>query len=400
LGRDGAHNPVQWDFVPTICYFDAFSGIAGDMLVGALADAGADQGAITEAIDSLQIGATVSFEKVKRTGIGATKFKVAVAETKAHRHLTPILRMIENGKLTDRAKKMASDIFRRLGEAEATVHQVPIEKVHFHEVGAADSIADIVGTAVALDLLGVDTVMASPLNVGSGTVKTEHGLLPVPAPATARLLEGVPVYSRGPELELTTPTGAAVAVTLATRFGVIPPMKIRATGYGAGDHEFPGQANVLRAMIGEPTGAEESTTVSVIEANIDDLNPQVLAWASERLAEAGALDVSLQPLQMKKGRPGMLLRAVAKPEDRERMAQIVFAETSTLGVRIYSAERRVQARTFTEVETPHGKVKIKVSSEGSYAPEYEDCRALAAQTGVPLKQILAEANYAYLKLTR
>jgi uncharacterized protein (TIGR00299 family) protein len=224
--------------------------------------------------------------------------------------------------------------------------------------------------------------------------------LPVPAPATALLLTGVPVYARGPALELTTPTGAAVAVTLATRFGVLPPMKLTATGYGAGDHEFPDHANVLRVILGELTAADEALSVCVIEANIDDLNPQVLAYTTERLVEFGALDVSLQPVQMKKGRAGTLLRAVAKPEHREAIAQLIFAETSTLGVRIYPAERRVQPRTFTEVETPHGKVRIKVSSEGSYAPEYEDCRRLATQTGVALKHIIAEANYAYLKLTR
>jgi uncharacterized protein (TIGR00299 family) protein len=370
------------------------------MLVGALADAGADQAAITDAIASLDAGAVVSFEKVKRSGIGATKYRVAVQETKTHRHLSPIIKMIERANLAEPAKHAAIRVFRKLGEAEAQVHQVPLEKVHFHEVGAADSIADIVGTAVALDLLEVETLICSPLNVGSGTVRTEHGLLPVPAPATALLLTGVPVYARGPALELTTPTGAAVAVTLATRFGVLPPMKLKAMGYGAGDHEFPDHANVLRVILGELTGADEALSVCVIEANIDDLNPQVLAYTTERLVEFGALDVSLQPVQMKKGRAGTLLRAVAKPEHREAIAQLIFAETSTLGVRIYPAERRVQARTFTEVETPHGKVRIKVSSEGSYAPEYEDCRRLATQTGVALKHIIAEANFAYLKLTR
>src|SRR4051794_8310973 len=241
------------------------------MLVGALADAGADQAAITDAIASLDAGAVVSFEKVKRSGIGATKYRVAVQETKTHRHLSPIIKMIERANLAEPAKRTAIRVFRKLGEAEAQVHQVPLEKVHFHEVGAADSIADIVGTAVALDLLEVETVVCSPLNVGSGTVRTEHGFLPVPAPATALLLTGVPVYARGPALELTTPTGAAVAVTLATRFGVLPPMKISAMGYGAGDHEFPDHANVLRVILGEPTGADEALSVCVIEANIDDL---------------------------------------------------------------------------------------------------------------------------------
>jgi uncharacterized protein (TIGR00299 family) protein len=386
--------------VPLTCYLDAFSGISGDMLVGALADAGAETAAIAAAVASLEAGAAVSFEKVKRAGIGATKYHVAVEETHAHRHLSHIVKMIEKGALTPRARETAVAVFRRLGEAEAQVHQVPIEKVHFHEVGAADSIADIAGAAVAFDLLDVDTVVCSAVNVGSGTVKTEHGLLPVPAPATAALLSGAPVYARGPEMELTTPTGAAIAVTLSKRFGVLPPMKIARTGFGAGTADFPSQANVLRVILGEPTGADEALAVAVIEANIDDLNPQVLAFAMEKLLEFGALDVTLQPILMKKGRSGHLLRVIAKPEHREALAQIVFSETSTFGLRLYSAERRVQARSWKEVETQYGKVRVKVSSEGHYAPEYEDCRKLALATGIALKHIIAEANFAYLNETR
>ena len=370
------------------------------MLVGALADAGADPNAIVDAIDSLETGATVSFEKVKRCGIAATKYHVQVEEQHAHRHLSHIIKLIERAAISERAKRDAVAVFRRLGEAEADVHRVPIEKVHFHEVGAADSIADIVGACVALDGLGVDTLVCSPLNLGSGTVKAEHGVLPVPAPATARLLVNAPVYSRGPAVELTTPTGAAVAATLAASFGVLPPMKISGTGYGAGGHDFPEQANVLRVILGEPTGVDEALAVSVIEANIDDLNPQVLAYATERLLASGALDVTVTPLLMKKGRPGHLLCVIARPEDREALAQLVFAETSTFGLRVYPAERRVEARTFAEVETPHGKVRIKVAGGGGYAPEYEDCRKLALESGVALKHIIAEANYAYLNRSR
>jgi len=366
------------------------------MLVGALADAGADPEAITSAINSLDSGAVISFEKVKRGGIGATKFHVAAGESHVHRHLSHIVKMIEKGELSSRARRNAIAIFRRLGEAEAAVHQTPIEKVHFHEVGASDSIADIVGAAVAFDVLDVDTVVCSPLNVGSGTVKTQHGILPVPAPATALLLVNAPVYSRGPAAELTTPTGAAVAATLAERFGVLPPMKVLRTGYGAGTHEFPEQANVLRVIIGEPTGALEALQVAVLEANIDDMSPQVVAYATERLFEFGALDVMLSPCFMKKGRPGYLLRVIAKPEDREALAQVIFSETSTLGLRIYAAERRVLPRTITEVDTPYGKVRVKVSGEGGYAPEYEDCKRLAVASGVALKHIIAEANLAYL----
>ncbi len=382
-----------------ICYLDAFSGISGDMLVGALADAGADTAAITDALRSLHSGASVSFEKVKRCGIAASKFHVHVDEPQKHRHLSGILKMIESAILPDRVKQNASAVFRRLGEAEAAVHQVPVEKVHFHEVGAVDSIADIVGACLGMELLGAEGVYSSPLNLGSGTVKADHGVMPVPAPATAALVTGKPVYSRGPAVELTTPTGAAVAVTLAREFGAMPPMKIAAIGYGAGGHDFPDQANVLRVLVGETTAASEATTVAVIEANIDDSSPQVLGYAVERLLDAGALDATLQPLEMKKGRPGTLLRVIARPEQRAALAEIIFRETSTLGVRTYSAERLVQARHWKEVETPHGKVRIKVS-DTSFAPEYEDCRALARATGTALKDIIAEANFAYLKNNR
>ena len=383
-----------------LCYLDAFSGISGDMLVGALADAGADPAAIIDALASLETGAAISFDKVKRCAISATKFHVAAAETHASRHLAHILKMIEKASLPDRAKANAAAVFQRLGEAEAAVHQVPVERIHFHEVGAADSIADIVGACLGLELLGVTSIVSSPLNVGSGTAQTMHGLLPVPAPATAALLRGKPIYSQGPAVELTTPTGAALAVTLAGGFGVLPPVKIQSIGYGAGGHDFPDRANVLRVILGEESGAEEATTISVLEANIDDISPQILAYAMDRLLEKGALDVTLQPLEMKKGRSGTLLRVLARPEDRERMAQLIFAETSTLGLRTYTAERRVQARHWADVETPHGKVRMKVSGEGAYAPEYEDCRRLALESGVPLKEVIAAANFAYLKNSR
>lgn len=370
------------------------------MLVGALADAGADIPSLCTALDSLGAEANLRFEQVKRCGIAATKFRVDAVETRKHRHLPHILKMIDAAALPDRVKQNASAVFQRLGEAEASVHQIPIEKVHFHEVGAVDSIIDIVGACMAFDLLGVDTIVSSPLNLGSGTVNTEHGLLPVPAPATAALVSGKPVYSRGPAMELTTPTGAAVVTTLAKDFGAMPPMRIEAGGYGAGSRDFPDQPNVLRVLLGEGSGAEEATTITVIEANIDDLSPQILGYAMERLLDSGALDATLQPIEMKKGRPGTLLRVLAKPEDRDRLAQIIFAETSTLGLRMYSAERRVQARTWVDVNTPHGTVRMKVSGEGAYAPEYEDCRRLAIATGAPLKQIIAEANFEYLKVYR
>jgi uncharacterized protein (TIGR00299 family) protein len=382
-----------------ICYLDAFSGISGDMLVGALVDAGADSAAISDALRSLAAGASVSFEKVKRCGIAASKFHVRVGEPAKHRHLSGILNMIDGASLPERVKQNATAVFQRLGAAEAAVHQTSIEKVHFHEVGAVDSIADIVGACLGFELLGITAIHCSPLNLGSGTVKGEHGVMPVPAPATAALVAGKPVYARGPAVELTTPTGAAVAVTLARDFGALPPMKIASVGYGAGDRDFAEHANVLRIFVGEPSGAAEATTVAVIEANIDDASPQVLGYAVERLLEAGALDATLEPLEMKKGRPGSLLRVISTPEQRMVLSDIIFRETTTLGLRIYTAERVVKARQWIEVETPHGKVRMKVS-ENSFAPEYEDCRALARATGVALKDIIAQANFAYLKNSR
>lgn len=383
-----------------ICYLDAFSGISGDMTVGALIDAGADSRALMGALDSLGTGAKFQVEKTRRQGIAASKFHVTGGDSKSPRHLKDILKLIGKSATSERVKQNAAAVFQRLGEAEAKVHGIPLAKVHFHEVGAVDSICDIVGACAGFDLLGVDTIYSSPLNVGSGTVVTEHGVLPVPAPATAELLAGKPVYARGPSLELTTPTGAAIAATLAAEFGPLPPMRITATGYGAGDKDFPEHANVLRVLLGESSEARESTTVAVLEANIDDSSPQVLGYAMERLLEAGALDVTLESVLMKKNRAGTLVRVIAKPEDRETLAKVIFDETSTLGLRIYSAERRVKARHSLEVETPHGKVRIKIAENGSFAPEYEDCRKLARASGVPLKQILAEANLAYLKNTR
>jgi uncharacterized protein (TIGR00299 family) protein len=382
-----------------LCYLDAFSGISGDMTVGALLDAGAPSDALLAALHSLDTGAWFEVEKTVRGGVTASKFRVHVGDQPVqHRHLSHILEMIAKAPLSPRAQAAASAVFLRLGEAEAGVHGVPVEKVHFHEVGAVDSIADIVGACVALDLLDISEVHASAINVGSGTVQTEHGLLPVPAPATASLLAGKPIYSRGPEVELTTPTGAALAVTLASSFGPLPAMRISSIGHGAGDRDFKQHANVLRVLIGERTDdVPEATLISVIEANIDDSSPQVLGYALEKLMEAGALDAALSPLQMKKNRPGSLLRVIAKPEDQERLAQIIFAETSTLGLRIYAAERRVEARRLVEAATPSGTLRGKVSAQGAFAPEYDDCKAIAQRTGTPLPRVLAAAHEAYLK---
>jgi uncharacterized protein (TIGR00299 family) protein len=380
-----------------IGYWDAFSGISGDMSIGSLLDAGASFEDLREGLVSLNTGATFRCERTKRKGIAAAKFHVDFEPQHKHRHLHHILDMISKSALPEAVKKNASAVFQRLGEAEAAVHGMSIEKVHFHEVGAVDSICDIAGCCHGLHLLGVEELHCSAVNVGSGTVNTEHGTLPVPTPATARLLVGKPVYSAGPTMELTTPTGAALAVTLAKEFGTMPPMRIRSTGYGAGDKDFPMQANVLRFTLGERSMASESTTVAVLEANIDDSSPQVIGYAMDKLFAAGALDVTIQPLLMKKNRQGSLLRVIATLEAQESMAKIMFEETSTLGLRVTHAERRVQARRIVEVETPHGKVRVKVSETGAFAPEFDDCRKLAESTGIPLREIVLSVNQAYLK---
>ncbi len=366
------------------------------MLVGAFADAGADQSAISTALASLATGGSVTWDRVLRRGISATKFRVSVDEPQKHRHLSGILKMIHAADLPDAVKTRSEQVFRVLAEAESTVHGTPIEKVHFHEVGAVDSICDIVGACLALHLLDVDHLHCSPINVGSGTVNTEHGILPVPAPATALLLRDRPIYSRGPAMELTTPTGAAFVTALAESFGPMPPLRIRSLGYGAGDRDFKENANVVRVMVGHPIAAPENTTVAVVEANIDDASPQVIGYACEKLLDAGALDVTVLPAQMKKNRPGVILQVIAAPEKREELVAIIFRETTTLGVRFHSSERRIQPREWVEVTTKYGPVRIKAGADG-YAPEYEDARRVAIVAGVPLKNVLAEANHEYLK---
>ena len=378
-----------------IAYFDAFSGIAGDMTVAALIDAGADAQALTEGLDSLGTAATFAVERTKRAGIAGTRFIVDAPAVSEHRHLHHIDRIIDGSGLPGQTKERAKKVFLKLGEAEASVHGIDLARVHFHEVGAVDSICDIVGACYGLDLLGIDRVYMSEVNVGSGTVKCDHGLMPVPAPATAKLLAGQPTYAAGPTVELTTPTGAAFAVALAESFGRMPAMKVDRIGFGAGTKDFPGHANLLRVMVGDASAAVEAATVTVIEANIDDTTPQVLGYTMDRLFEEGALDVALQPLQMKKNRQGTLLRVIAKPEDQEKLAQLILAETTSLGVRMYSAQRRVLERRIVPVLTPYGEVRMKVSEEGSASPEYDDCQKLARERRVPLKDVIAAAQFAY-----
>ena len=319
------------------------------------------------------------------------------------RGLKEIRAIIAKAAISSTAKATAIRIFEALGAAEAEIHNISIEDVHFHEVGAVDAIVDIVCAAVGAEALGVDEWVCSPLNVGGGTVKCAHGTLPVPAPATLKLLADAPVYSSGPQVELVTPTGAAIVKTLAARFASFPAMKVEQSGYGAGSRDFPDHPNVLRLTIGEAAGAAATLadSITVLEANLDDLSPQVLAYAMERLLAEGALDVFSAPVQMKKNRPGALLTVLSKPEDAERLTKLIFAETTTLGVRRREEQRQTLSRRWESVQTNWGPVRIKIASMNgtisNYAPEYEDCRALAEAHHVPLKTVMEEAMQKYLQ---
>ena len=381
-----------------VCYLDCFSGIAGDMLLGALVDAGLGIDALQAEIAKLGIdGLTVDAEPVKRGGLAGTKVDVRAAHDHSHRSLSTIERIIGDSALDERVKDDSLRVFRRLGQVEAAMHAIPLERVHFHEVGAWDSIADVVGGCAGLAALGIERVFCSAINVGSGTVEAAHGSMPVPAPATARLVEGVPVYSDGPRAELTTPTGAALAVTLSSDFGPPPPMRIATSGYGAGTANFPGRANLLRILIGEAEQADSPLEqVRVLEASIDDMTPEMAGYAMERLLEAGALDVTLAPVYMKKNRPGFLLTVLSTPDDRARLGEMILAETSTIGIREAPAQRRTLPRSWRSVSTPYGAVRVKVSGpaggRSKFAPEYEDCRRLAREHGVPFNAVWEQAS--------
>jgi uncharacterized protein (TIGR00299 family) protein len=444
-----------------IAYLDCFSGISGDMFLGALVDTGVPAELLEKTVQRLGVGGRLEISRVNRSGISATKVDVyshgekdlpreefeksRSQESKsgsresgvrsqhrvgaehrsaldggeprphtsnsdtghAHSHgrgLKEIREIIRAAKgISETAKGTAIAIFENLGASEAKIHHVPVESVHFHEVGAVDALVDICCAAVGAEALQIEEWVCSPLNVGSGTVVCAHGTLPIPAPATLEILKDAPVYSSGPQKELVTPTGAAIAKTLAKRFAAFPSMKVKATGYGAGTRDFPGYPNVLRLTVGESgaeahAGAEEA--IAVLEASIDDLNPQVFGYVMDRALTEGALDAFGTPLQMKKNRPGMLLTVLAKPNDAERLAKLIFAETSTLGVRIRQEQRRALGRRWVSVQTRWGEVRMKVASlNGSitnYAPEYEDCRKIAGEQHLPLKSVMQEAIRVYL----
>ena len=434
-----------------ILYLDCFSGASGDMIAGALLDAGVPFEVLQESVESLGLdGVRVRSERVDRSGIGAAKFRVTVdgepadaqaegghghAQDRArgdehvhthghehghthgcdhtlghghlddhrgrhHRGLTEITGIVVRSSLSPAGRERATRLFRRLAEVEAGIHQVPVETVHLHEVGAVDSIVDVVAAVRALEWLAPDRVVASPLNVGSGTVRCEHGELPVPAPATAELLLGVPTYAQGPPAELVTPTGALLVTEYAGAYGPAPPMRVERIGYGAGDRNPMGRPNVLRALVGEGTGTGAFERVVVLECQIDDMNPQLYGVLMDRLAAAGALDVFYAPIQMKKNRPGTLVTVVAPPGRREALSDILFRESTTIGLRVTETERERLDREAVAVETPIGSVRIKVARRDgairNAAPEFEDCARLAAERRLSIKEVQAIAVKAWL----
>ena len=391
------------NLVTKLAYFDCFSGISGDMTLGALVDAGCDLQLLRAYLAGLQVsGWAISAEKVWKNGVSATFVRVLTEDQSKHRSLSAILEILEASNLSDTVKENATAIFRRLGEAEASVHGVPPGRIHFHEVGAVDAIVDIVGACIGFETLGIQRFACSPLNVGGGTAKMAHGILPVPAPATAKLLQGKPTYANGVQKELVTPTGAAIVSTLCDTFGPQPPMSVSAIGYGAGSADLDGQPNVVRIMLGESTekvvpGFDEE--ISIVEANLDDMNPQIYGYFLEKALGAGALDVYTTPVQMKKNRPGTLLTLLCKPQDASALISLIFAETTTFGVRSYAAQRRTLPRESVSVHTKFGDVRIKLSRINGHirrvAPEFEDCRKLATEKNVPLHQVIDEAVRAF-----
>ena len=384
-------------------YFDCFAGISGDMTLGALVGAGADERELLEQITLLGVeGYEISFEKVDRSGISATRAVVRAEERQRHRHLSDILRIIGASRLGGSVKSRASEIFTRLAEAEARVHGIDVGRVHFHEVGALDAIVDVVGACVGFELLGARRFVSSPLHVGSGTVEMAHGRFPVPPPAVAELLRGVPIYSTEISGELVTPTGAAIVSTVCDEFGPVPPMRVGRTGYGAGGREYERFPNVLRVFVGEAEERGADEKLLVVETNLDDATPQVVGHLMERAFKAGALDCWLTPVQMKKNRPGVLVSVLCAPERREAFLELLFTETTTLGARSYEVARRALERQVVRAETEYGAIDVKVARLGGRAvggtPEYEQCRAAAERAGVPLREVEAAARAAFARL--
>jgi len=385
----------------TLAYFECFSGISGDMTLGALVDAGLPIEVLRSELEKLGlVGYKLSSEQVKRSGLAATKVNVVLDNREQQaRHLSDIQKIINGSSLSPAVKQKSLSIFHRLAEVEAKVHGTAPEKIHFHEVGAVDALVDIVGSVIGLEHLGITEIIGSPLNVGSGTVHTAHGKLPVPAPATIELLKGIPIYSSSVTFELTTPTGAAIISTLASSFGALPQIKVRTIAYGAGIKDLPGQPNVLRLMLGEMLPTYDEDNSIVIETNIDDMNPQLYDHLIEKLLAHSALDVYLTPIIMKKGRPTILLSILTNRLHSDAMLDILFRETTSIGVRICEVGRKKLDREVREVETSYGTVRIKVSRRGdeimTVTPEYDDCRRIADANKVPVKEVMEAAKRSF-----
>jgi hypothetical protein len=404
--------------VSRVLYFDCFSGISGDMALGALLDAGLPLEELRRGLGSLALGDVhIHADRVLRAGVAATKFTAHEHEhhdehhhhdrphhehahhNHPHRSLPEIFGLIEKSALSSAGRDRAKALFRRLAEAEAAIHQMPVEKVHLHEVGAVDSIIDIVGIVFAFEWVGADRVVCSPLNVGGGMVHTAHGVFPVPAPATVKLLGDAPIYSGAVQSELVTPTGALIASSYAESFGPIPPMAVDRVGYGAGDRDDPTTPNVLRVLIGRATARSDGERVSVIECEIDDMNPQIFGVVMDKLYAAGALEVFYVPVQMKKNRPGTLMTVIVLPDGRPRIADIIFRETTTIGLRHYEVDRECLQREIISVDTPIGAIRFKISSRDgrvmNAVPEFDDCAKLAAANNLSVKEVQALAIRAY-----
>mgnify|MGYP001564565905 CR=1 FL=1 len=376
-------------------YFDCFSGISGDMTLGALIDAGLSLKELKSYLSKLPIdNYGITAKKVKKNGIAATKVDVIVKGRQTERRLSDITRIINKSKLDKPIKEDSIKIFERLARAEAKVHKTSVNTVHFHEVGAIDAIVDITGAVIGLHLLGIENICASAINTGTGFIRSAHGILPVPGPATAELLKDIPVYSTNTKMELTTPTGAAIIGALSDRFGTMPQMEIKKIGYGAGTYDAPDMANVLRVFIGEAAKPSSDEKTLLLETNIDDMNPQIYEYLMERLFDAGALDVYLTPIIMKKGRPATMLSVLTTKDNIKDMADIIFRETTSIGMRVQETGRIKAERKIKEIKTRFGKVRVKIALKGKeilgITPEYEDCKRIAIKNKIPLKKVMEE----------
>lgn len=382
-----------------VLYFDCCAGISGDMVLGALVDAGLNPDSLRAELARLNLtGWNIRITKVMKQSLAATRLQVETTEDHTHRGLSDIVKLIHDSDLDEKIQKLSENAFTRLAEVEAAIHNKSVDEIHFHEVGALDAIIDIVGSMIGIQLLRIDRVFSSPVHVGTGFVKAAHGEIPVPAPATMALLRNVPVYSRGIEAELTTPTGAAILTTLAEEFGPLPRMNVEAIGYGAASRELP-IPNVLRVFRGTvEAGAYEEDTVQLIETNIDNMNPEFFEFVIERLFAAGALDVWTTPITMKKSRPAVTLSVLVNEMDTGKITDIIFTETTTLGVRVQQIHRQKLQRESIVIGTKYGEIRVKIGRLGNeiknIAPEYDDCKKAADRLGVPLKDIYEEARRA------